>query len=95
MAPEIVLKKEYCGPPVDIYASGILLFAMFNGCFPFKGSNDKELYKCIVKGNFNIPDYVPSGPRSILSKIIIADPNLRPTAKQLFNDPWLAIGPNE
>jgi len=37
MAPEIVLKTEYCGPPADIYASGVLLFAFFCGCFPYRG----------------------------------------------------------
>jgi serine/threonine protein kinase len=31
MCPEIVLKKEYLGPPTDIWASGVLLFAMLCG----------------------------------------------------------------
>jgi MAP/microtubule affinity-regulating kinase len=44
MAPEIVKKTEFCGPPTDIYASGVLLFAFFCGQFPFKGQNDKDLY---------------------------------------------------
>lgn len=44
MAPEIVNKTEYCGPPADIWALGILLYAMVNGCFPFRGSTDKDLY---------------------------------------------------
>lgn len=38
MAPEIVLKKEYCGPPVDIWACGVLLYALLCGTFPFKGT---------------------------------------------------------
>jgi serine/threonine protein kinase len=37
MAPEIVAKKEFCGPPADIWASGVLLYAFFCGCFPFRG----------------------------------------------------------
>lgn len=37
MAPEIVLKKEYCGPPADIWALGVLLFALLCGYFPYKG----------------------------------------------------------
>jgi len=35
-APEIVAKKEFCGPPADIWASGVLLFAFFCGCFPLE-----------------------------------------------------------
>ena len=37
MSPEIVLKKEYCGPPADIWALGVLLFALLCGYFPYKG----------------------------------------------------------
>jgi len=47
MAPEIVQKIEFCGPNTDIYASGVLLFAFFCGCFPFRGENNKELYRKI------------------------------------------------
>ena len=47
MAPEIVAKSEYFGPPVDIYAAGILLFIFFCGKFPFKGSDNKDLYRKI------------------------------------------------
>jgi MAP/microtubule affinity-regulating kinase len=37
MAPEIVSKKEYTGPPADIWAVGILFFALLCGRFPFRG----------------------------------------------------------
>lgn len=69
MAPEIVAKKEFCGPPADIWACGVLVYAFFCGCFPFRGQNDKELYKKIMKGEFIVPEHVPSGPRAILLKI--------------------------
>lgn len=58
MAPEIVNKTEYCGPPADIWALGILLYAMLNGCFPFRGSTDKDLYWRITWGTFLMPDHV-------------------------------------
>jgi MAP/microtubule affinity-regulating kinase len=37
MAPEIVQKLEYAGPPADIWALGVLLYALLCGTFPFKG----------------------------------------------------------
>ncbi len=49
MAPEIVSKSEYSGPPADIWALGVLLFALLCGKFPFKGQNDKELYENIKR----------------------------------------------
>ena len=49
MAPEIVSKSEYSGPPADIWALGVLLYALLCGKFPFRGQNDKELYNNIQK----------------------------------------------
>ena len=40
MAPEIVSRFEYYGPPADIWAAGVLLFCLLNGYFPFKGQTD-------------------------------------------------------
>lgn len=59
MAPEIVQKLEFCGPPTDVYASGVLLFTFFCGCFPFKGKDDKELYVKIAKEELVLPDHIP------------------------------------
>ena len=47
MAPEIVNNKDYLGAPTDIWATGVLLFAMLCGAFPFGGATDKDLYKKI------------------------------------------------
>ena len=52
MCPEIVMKQEYIGPPTDIWASGVLFYAMLCGQFPFRGMTDKELYKKISRGAF-------------------------------------------
>ena len=59
MAPEIVGRREFCGPPADIWASAVLLFAFFCGCFPFRGQNYKDLYAKIQEANLNVPDHVP------------------------------------
>jgi serine/threonine protein kinase len=47
MAPEILEKKEYFGFAVDIWASGVLLYVILCGTFPFKGENDSEVLKNI------------------------------------------------
>lgn len=58
MAPEIVSKIEYAGPPVDVWALGVLLYALLCGRFPFKGTNDKELYSNICKKELPLPDHI-------------------------------------
>ena len=55
MAPEIVSKIEYAGPPADIWALGVLLFTILTGQFPYRGATDEELYGKICKADYNIP----------------------------------------
>ena len=89
MAPEIVMKEEYAGPPVDIWASGVLLYALMNGCFPFRGHSDKELYKRIQRGAFTMHN-----PRAssllveFLGKMINPRAEERLSADELLQHPW-------
>jgi len=55
MAPEIVGKQEYLGAPTDIWASGVLLYSLLCGAFPFIGVSDQNLFKKIEQGIFSWP----------------------------------------
>ena len=46
MAPEIFESNEY-GYGVDIWSLGVLLFELFHGHSPFKGSSAFVIYKNI------------------------------------------------
>jgi len=93
MAPEIIRRTEYKGFCVDIWALGILLYAMLFGCFPFRGNTDKDLYKKILRGSYTIPDEgestVSRGAKAILSRIFIINMDSRPVIGDLISDPWL------
>ena len=89
MCPEIVMKREYVGPPTDIWASGILLFAMLCGQFPFRGTNDKDLYKKISTGHFIYPAHVSPEAKSFINKMLVVNPSGRASAAQLLTDPFL------
>ena len=89
MAPEIVSKTEYAGPPADIWALGVLLYALLCGRFPFKGQNDKELYQNICKQELPIQEHFSRGARQLLQKIFQKNPDKRPNTKDLLRDPWL------
>ena len=89
MAPEIVSKTEFCGPPTDIWATGVLLYTFFNGCFPFRGANDKELYAKICSGDFLVPEHVPKGAGELLRKMIRVKAEDRPTSAEIYCEPWI------
>lgn len=44
MAPEIVSKIPFKGYLADVWALGVMTYALVTQNFPFKGHNDKELY---------------------------------------------------
>ena len=90
MCPEIVMKREYLGPPTDIWASGILLYAMLCGAFPFRGMTDKELYKKIARAQFSFPEHVSMEAQSFIGKMVSVNPSSRRTAASLLTDPWLS-----
>lgn len=94
MSPEIVMRKEYAGPPADVWALGVLLYALLCGCFPFKGRNDKELYRRISNCQPLFPEYLSAEAKSLLQKIFQLDPDKRPTARQLLADDWFTANPN-
>ena len=66
MAPEIVSKKPYYGLPTDMWACGILCYALLCGTFPFKAMSDKELYRKIMNGQIIYPDFVSMSARNFL-----------------------------
>lgn len=88
MAPEIVTHKEYCGPPVDVWAAGVLLYVLLTGTFPFKGSTDNELYKNILKGRIAYPEYLSIAAKQLINKMLKVDPQNRPKIKDLLKDCW-------
>lgn len=89
MGPEIVMKEEYAGPPADIWASAVLLYALLNSCFPFRGATDKELYRRIQRGTFELHNQFVSDQFIELLKLmlnVVADE--RPSAEDILSDPW-------
>jgi serine/threonine protein kinase len=81
--------KEFKGPPADIWALGVLLYALLCGKFPFKGKSDKELYQKINNGEYEVPEHVSFAAQTLISKMIVVDPSKRISASEILKDPWL------
>ena len=89
MAPEILDRKEYLGAPADIWAAGVLLFTLLSGEFPFKGLNDRDLYKRIQLGTFTVPPHVSTAAKELVTALLMMDAEARPTAKEVLEFPWV------
>ena len=88
MAPEIIMKKEYDGQKADMWSLGILLYKLFCADFPFKGRDEKDLYRHIIKGKYKIKEYVPDFIKIIIDKILRPKPHQRINCDQILQNCW-------
>lgn len=52
MAPEIKEQKTYDGMQIDIFSTGVILFIIVQGIFPFQeAKKDEFYYNLLMKGD--------------------------------------------
>ena len=94
-APEMLNGEKYKAPPVDIWSSGIVLYAMICGYLPFEDDDNDALYDKICKGKFVIPNHVSEKARDLLNKVLVTDPKKRLTIYQIKHHPWFSLYNNK
>lgn len=92
-APEMIAGKKYVGLRVDIWSSGVILYAMICGYLPFDDPDTQELYKKIMSGDYSIPSHVSPEGRQLIKLILNTDPEKRFTIEQIRNHPWYRLNP--
>lgn len=92
MAPEIVMRREYYGFPVDVWSLGVLLYAMLCGCFPFTANSYPNLYKKIARGQFSMPKPLSQSVRDLLRRMLCVNPPKRATMNQVRRHQWTVAG---
>ena len=76
-APEMIAGKPYNGLDVDIWSSGITLYAMLVGYLPFEDEDTGILYKKILLGTYEEPDHLSSSAKHALRSLLQTDPAKR------------------
>ena len=76
-APEMIAGKRYNGIDVDIWSSGVTLYAMLVGYLPFEDPKTSNLYKKIMAGEYKLPRFLSTDCSHFLSKILQTDPDER------------------
>lgn len=77
--------EKYSGLKVDIWSSGIILFAMLNGYLPFEDEDTNALYKKVLSGTYEFHHCVSSSGRDLIQKILNNKPSERFTIEQIRN----------
>jgi len=92
LAPEFIEDKEY-DQTVDIWAIGVIAYTLLAGYFPFDAEEDPDLWKQIIKVNYefhpDVWDEIPPEPKDFIRRTLVKEPSQRPTARELINHTWI------
>ena len=91
-APEMLEGKSYDGTKIDIWSLGISLYTMVCGELPFVVDDENDIYILmdkIIKGNYNIPEFLSDECKDLIKNMLVTDPDKRITLEQIKNHKWV------
>lgn len=84
---------QFCGFKVDIWASGVTLFNILTGKYPFEGESIYRLFENIGKGDLVIPSEVDDTLGSLLKGMLDKDFDVRFTIQEIRRHLWFRKKP--
>ena len=91
-SPEMVSGNKYNGFNIDIWATGIILFAMVCGYLPFENPDNDKLFEQILKAELDFPEHVSEVCKNIIKKILVTNPKKRITIDQIKKHEFYLMG---
>ena len=91
-SPEMLSGKNYDGFKIDIWATGIILFAMLCGYLPFDDKDNNVLFKKILECKINFPKHLSEDAKDLLRKILVTDPVKRISIEEIKKHPFFLKG---
>lgn len=92
--PEVALGKEsFSGFKADVWATGITLYNLISGKYPFSGKTIYYLFDSIAKCKFEVPKQANGDEllRSLLLGMLEKDPNKRLSTNDISEHEWIHI----
>jgi len=96
MAPEIKEGKTYDGMKIDMFSTGVILFIIVQGIFPFKeAKKDEFFYNLLLKGDFDTYWKKTGGQnlsnefKDLILSLFSYDSSNRPDVASIRAHPWM------
>lgn len=87
-APEVISGELYCGPEVDIWSTGVVLYALLAGKLPFDEEIISSLFNKIKRGDYQMPHHLSDEVKDLIRRILQPDPIRRINISQIKRHPW-------
>lgn len=94
IAPEVLDSREGHSYEVDIWALGVILYALLVGRPPFETPDVKTTYRRIRTNYYSFPDSVPLSPQAkgLITRLLVTDPSKRPSIEEILANDFLNQG---
>ncbi|XP_078150544.1 CBL-interacting protein kinase 16-like [Carex rostrata] len=92
VAPEVLRNRGYNGACTDIWSCGVILYVLLTGYLPFQHENMMKMYQKIFKADYQVPSWVSSDARRLVSKLLVVDPSKRISIAEILRHPWMKKG---
>ncbi|MCQ2817501.1 MAG: serine/threonine-protein kinase [archaeon] len=93
-SPEMVNGFKYNGFRTDVWATGVILYAMVCGFLPFEDKDNEILFKKILQCKLDFPDFVGKDSKDLMQKILVKTPDTRITIDGIKEHPFYIKGNN-
>ena len=91
-SPEMLSGENYDGFKIDIWATGIILFAMLCGFLPFDHKDNDKLFLKILECKIKYPTNLSLEAKDLIKKILVPDPMKRITISEIKKHPFYLKG---
>ena len=91
-SPEMVSGKKYNGFKIDIWSTGIILYAMLCGYLPFEDKDNDLLFKKILECKLDLPHHLSLLSKDLIKKILVTNPDKRISIKEIKKHPFFLKG---
>ncbi len=91
-SPEMVSGKKYNGFYIDVWSTGIILYAMLCGYLPFEDPDNDILFRKISAAILEYPDHLSENSIDLMNKILVTDPERRIKINEIKKHPFYLQG---
>uniref|UniRef100_A0A7S0STZ7 cGMP-dependent protein kinase n=1 Tax=Mantoniella antarctica TaxID=81844 RepID=A0A7S0STZ7_9CHLO len=89
VAPEVISGRQYT-PAVDMWAAGVIMYAMLCGGLPFDHRDQQKSFRLIAKGQYHaLPAGISAEARDLLDQLLCVDTVKRLTANEALAHRWI------
>lgn len=89
IAPEVIKGSGHFGPPIDMWAAGVILYEMLVGKLPFTKTSDISLERRICSGRYSLPSSLSAKAAELIRSLLHLEPNERLTSDQAATSDWV------